>query len=51
LYGVLYGAGAFVGGIIAIIIVGWVLSIIGVLPGFDELESTLTETYESVRKR
>ncbi len=50
-YGILYGAGAFVGGIIAIVVAGWILSILGVIPGFDELERQLGDTYESVRGR
>ena len=37
IYGVLYGAGAFVGGILAIILLGWVLSIAGLIPGFSEI--------------
>jgi hypothetical protein len=31
--GILYGAGAFLGGIIAVALVGWVLSILGIIPG------------------
>lgn len=31
--GILYGAGAFVGGIIAVALVGWVLLILGIIPG------------------
>jgi hypothetical protein len=35
--GVLYGAGWFVGGIVAVALLGWVLNILGVIPGFSEL--------------
>lgn len=37
LNGVLYGAGWFVGGIVAVALLGWVLNILGVIPGFNEL--------------
>lgn len=39
--GVLYGAGAFVGGIIAVALVGWVLSFLGVIPGLHVLTDYL----------
>lgn len=51
LNGILYGAGAFVGGILAILLIGWTLSILGIIPGFEELEEQLGDTYESVRSR
>ena len=51
LYGIIYGAGAFVGGILAIILIGWILSILGVIPGFEGVEKTVGETYDSVRGR
>jgi hypothetical protein len=35
--GVLYGAGAFVGGVLAIVLIGWLLSIAGLIPGVGEL--------------
>jgi hypothetical protein len=37
LHGVLYGAGALVGGILAVALIGWVLNILGIIPGFGEL--------------
>lgn len=35
--GILYGAGWFIGGILAVAILGWVLNVLGVIPGFSEL--------------
>ena len=35
--GILYGAGAFVGGILAVAAIGWALSFLGVIPGLSEL--------------
>lgn len=35
--GILYGAGWFVGGILAVALLGWMLNILGVIPGFDDL--------------
>jgi hypothetical protein len=37
LSGMLSGAGWFVGGILAVALLGWVLNILGVIPGFSEL--------------
>jgi len=39
--GILYGAGAFVGGIIAVAALGWVLSFLGVIPGLDAIVAYL----------
>ena len=35
--GVLYGAGIVLGTIVGVVLVGWLLSILGVIPGFDVL--------------
>ncbi|OHB20391.1 MAG: hypothetical protein A2854_01410 [Parcubacteria group bacterium RIFCSPHIGHO2_01_FULL_56_18] len=35
--GILYGAGALVGGIIAVAIIGWTLNVLGIIPGLSEL--------------
>lgn len=37
LNGIVYGAGAFVGGILAIAIIGWILNVLGIIPGLSEL--------------
>lgn len=39
--GVLYGAGAFLGGILAVSLVGWLLSFLGVIPGLDVITDYL----------
>lgn len=39
--GVLYGAGAFLGGILAVALVGWLLSVLGVIPGLHVLTDYL----------
>ena len=39
--GILYGAGAFLGGIIAVALVGWLLSFLGVIPGLDVIAEYL----------
>lgn len=36
-HGVLYGAGAFVGGVLAIVTLGWLLNIAGLIPGISEI--------------
>ena len=35
--GILYGAGALVGGILGVILLGWLLSIAGFIPGISEI--------------
>ncbi len=35
--GMLYGAGIVLGTIVGVVLVGWVLSVLGVIPGFDIL--------------
>lgn len=41
LRGILYGVGALVGSIVAVALFGWVLSLMGVIPGFGELAEYL----------
>jgi hypothetical protein len=41
LNGILYGAGAFVGGVLAVSLVGWLLSFLGVIPGLDVIADYL----------
>lgn len=39
--GILYGAGAFIGSIIAVALLGWLLSFLGVIPGVDVISEYL----------
>jgi len=39
--GILQGAGWLLGTIIAAVLIGWILSILGIIPGFNEFESKL----------
>ena len=39
--GVLYGAGALVGGIVAVALIGWLLAVLGIIPGLNELADYL----------
>lgn len=47
--GILYGVGIVVGTLVGATLLGWVLSLFGVIPGFDEiagrLSTTLKDTY------
>ena len=36
-YGILQGAGALIGGILALALLGWALSFFGVIPGFADI--------------
>lgn len=42
-YGMLYGAGIVLGTILAVIAVGWILSILGVIPGFDVIANNISD--------
>lgn len=50
LFGILYGAGAFVGGLLAIVLLGWALSIAGLIPGLSEISHTIQTKIESNRQ-
>ncbi len=41
LRGIYHGAGAVVGGVIALALLGWLLGILGVIPGFSTFEEYL----------
>jgi hypothetical protein len=41
LNGALYGAGAVIGTVLTIVLLGWLLSVFGVIPGFGELAAQL----------
>ncbi len=40
--GLVQGAGAVIGGIVALAVLGWVLGLLGVIPGFDSFETYLS---------
>ncbi len=42
LHGILYGGGAIIGGIITVILIGYILSIIGVIPGFQTIAADVS---------
>lgn len=50
LFGILYGAGAFVGGLIAIVLLGWLLSIAGLIPGVSEISTKIQAKIEAGRQ-
>lgn len=45
--GMLYGAGAFLGGVLAIILLGWLLSIAGFIPGFAEVADIVNDAIQA----
>ena len=49
--GLFQGAGVVLGGILAVALIGWVLSLLGVIPGFDSLEQTLNSAVQSYEHR
>ncbi|MEN9561418.1 MAG: hypothetical protein RIQ56_691 [Candidatus Parcubacteria bacterium] len=53
LSGMLHGAGAIMGGIIAIAALGWFLSVLGLIPGFGDIAhylSGLVEKFNAGRR-
>lgn len=51
IHGILYGAGALVGGVLAVALVGWVLNLLGIIPGFGELADYLRSLFEQLPSR
>ena len=49
LRGALQGAGFLVGTIAALVLVGWILSILGIVPGFDEVAEYLRSAIDRAR--
>jgi hypothetical protein len=47
LNGLLYGAGVVIGTILAIALLGWFLSLFGIIPGFDQISAHLQEIMKS----
>lgn len=46
--GVLYGAGWIVGSLVAIILIGWVLTVMGVIPGFGNIAQDIQAAFTRV---
>lgn len=49
-YGIWHGMGALVGGVLGLTLLGWMLSIFGVIPGFDQLVPYLQYTVDNFRR-
>ena len=50
-YGVLQGAGAVLGGIVALTLLGWVLSFLGLIPGLGDIADYLRDAVSGWRGR
>lgn len=46
--GIMYGAGAFVGGIVAVALLGWLLSFLGIIPGLSHMVEYMQGLVESI---
>lgn len=51
LMGVIQGAGVVIGGIIALALISWLLSFLGVIPGFDRFENYLNAVVSDYEHR
>lgn len=49
--GIIYGVRAFIGGILAIFLLGWFLAIAGLIPGFGQMAQNLRTQVDAVRPR
>lgn len=49
--GVVYGAGYIVGIVLIIVVVGWVLNIVGVIPAFSREAAEFRAVLENIGKR
>ena len=45
--GILYGGGVVLGTIVAVALVGWLLSVLGVIPGFDILAHKFSDILQN----
>ena len=45
--GILYGAGWIVGGILAIVFLSWILSLMGIIPGFGDIAQYLASVLQT----
>ena len=45
--GILYGVGWILGGIIAVLLLSWILSLMGIIPGFGEIARYLNGALET----
>jgi hypothetical protein len=50
LNGILQGGGAIVGSIAALILLGWLLSVFGVIPGFSDIAQYLQNVINQVHR-
>lgn len=48
IHGMLYGAGWIIGSLLAILIIGWVLSLLGVIPGLNHIVSAIQDAFTRV---
>ena len=49
--GVLYGAGWIIGGILTIVLLSWILSLVGIIPGLDKIAAYFSAALQSWRIR
>ncbi|MDR3571631.1 MAG: hypothetical protein P4L81_05580 [Candidatus Pacebacteria bacterium] len=49
-HGMLYGAGWIIGSLLAVLIIGWALSIAGVIPGLDKIAAALQGAFAQIKR-
>lgn len=47
-HGMLYGAGWVIGSLLAVLLIGWILSLVGVIPGLDRIATDLQNAFTRV---
>ncbi|HEV3245231.1 MAG TPA: hypothetical protein VG102_02655 [Candidatus Paceibacterota bacterium] len=48
LHGILYGAGWVLGSLLAILLIGWILSVMGIIPGLDKIAQDIGAAFTRV---
>lgn len=49
--GILQGAGAIIGGIFAVALIGWILAVLGIVPGLGDIVAYLRSVVNNVPTR
>jgi hypothetical protein len=47
-HGMLYGAGWILGSLLAILLIGWVLSFLGIIPGLNKIALDISDAFSRV---
>lgn len=49
-HGILYGIGWIIGSLVALVLVGWLLSVLGIIPGLNHIVAVFQNAFTQVRR-